>query len=62
MRKYMKTYRARDLIKGQVIIKDNEQLVIDRVEMTNRGNILVWINNRINEVMTFNPMDVVLLK
>jgi len=58
----MKTYRARDLHKGHVIIKENEQLVVDRVDITRRGNILVWINNRINEVLTYDPMDVVILK
>jgi len=58
----MKTYRAKDLHKGQIIIKENEHLVIDKVEVTKQGNILVWINNRINEVLTYNPTDVVLLK
>lgn len=58
----MKTYRARDLCKGHVIIKEDEQLVVDRVDITRRGNIIVWINNRINEVLTYDPMDVVILK
>lgn len=59
----MKTYRAKDLIKGQTIIKENdEQLVIDKVDITRRGNILVWVNNKINEVLTFDPMDVIIIK
>ena len=59
----MKTYRAKDLIKGQTIIKENdEQLVIDKVDITRRGNILVWVNNKINEVLTFDPIDVIIIK
>lgn len=58
----MKTYRARDLTKGQVIIKNNEHLVIDRVDICNRGNIMVWVNNKINQVIHYDPMDIVILK
>ncbi|CAB4127448.1 hypothetical protein UFOVP84_192 [uncultured Caudovirales phage] len=59
----MKTYRAKDLIKGQTIIKENdEQLVIDKVDVTKRGNILVWVNNKINQTIIYDPMDVVILK
>jgi len=59
----MKTYRARDLRKGQIIIKENDEcLVISRVEITTRGNIMVWVNNKINQVIFYDPMDVVLLK
>jgi translation elongation factor P/translation initiation factor 5A len=58
----MKTYRARDLTKGQVIIKENEYLVIDKVDSTKRGNVIVWVNNKINQTIIYNPMDVVLLK
>ncbi len=58
----MQTYRARDLTKGQVILKNNEQLVIDRVDISNRGNIMVWVNNKINQVIHYDPMDIVILK
>jgi len=59
----MKTYRARDLTRGQTIIKENnEYLVIDKIDVTRRGNILVWVNNKINEVICYDPMDVVILK
>ena len=59
----MKTYRAKDLIKGQTIIKENdEQLVIDKVDVTKRGNVLVWVNNKINQTIIYDPMDVVILK
>lgn len=59
----MKTYRARDLIKGHIIIKENnEYLTVDKVDVTRRGNIMVWVNNKINEVIFYDPMDVVLLK
>ena len=59
----MKTYRAKDLIKGQIIIKENdEQFVIDKVDITKRGNVLVWVNNKINQTIMYDPMDVIILK
>ena len=37
-------------------------LVIDRVDISNRGNIIVWVNNKINQVIHYDPMDIVILK
>lgn len=59
----MKTYRAKDLIKGQTIIKENDdQFVIDKVDVTKRGSVVVWVNNKINQTIIYDPMDVVILK
>ena len=39
----MKTVRAKELTKEQIIIEDNnDRTKIDRVDVTRRGNIMLW--------------------
>ena len=59
----MKTIRARELTKEQIIIEDNnDRTKIDRVDVTRRGNIVLWTGIEGASVRFYDPMDVVVVE
>ena len=59
----MKTIRARELTKEQIIIEDNnDRTKIDRVDVTRRGNIVLWTGDEGASVRFYNPLDVVVVE
>ena len=59
----MKTVRARELTKEQIIIEDNnDRTKIDRVDVTRRGNIVLWTGIEGASVRFYDPMDVVVVE
>ena len=59
----MKTIRARELTKEQIIIEDNnDRTKIDRVDVTRRGNIMLWTGIEGASVRFYDPMDVVVVE
>ena len=58
----MKTLRARDLVKDQTLILENERWKIDRVDVTRRGNIAIWLGDGGHTVKFLNSLDVVVVE
>ena len=59
----MKTVRARELTKEQIIIEDNnDRTKIDRVDVTRRGNIMLWTGIEGASIRFYDPMDVVVIE
>ena len=59
----MKTVRAKELTKEQTIIEDNnDRTKIDRVDVTRRGNIMLWTGIEGASVRFYDPMDVVVVE
>ena len=59
----MKTIRARELTKEQIIIEDNnDRTKIDRIDVTRRGNIVLWTGIEGASVRFYDPMDVVVVE
>lgn len=59
----MRTIRARELTKDQTIIEDNnDRTKIERVEVTNRGNIMICSGVYGSSIKFYNPMDVVVIE
>ena len=58
----MKTLRARELVKDQTLILENERWKIDRVDITKRGNIALWLGEGGHTVKFFKSLDVVVIE
>ena len=59
----MKTVRARELTKEQIIIEDNnDRTKIDRIDVTRRGNIVLWTGDEGASVRFYSPLDVVVIE
>ena len=59
----MKTIRARELTKEQIIIEDNnDRIKIDRVDVTKRGSIMLWTGIEGASIRFYDPMDVVVVE
>ena len=59
----MKTIRAKELTKEQIIIEDNnDRTKIDRIDVTKRGSIILWTGIEGASIRFYNPMDVVVVE
>ena len=59
----MRTVRARELTKDLIIIEDNNDHVkIDRVDVTRRGSIMLWLGEDGSSVKFYKPLDVVVVE
>lgn len=59
----MRTIRARELTKDLIIIEDNNDHVkIDRVDVTRRGSIMLWLGEDGSSVKFYDPLDVVVVE
>ena len=59
----MKTIRAKELIKNQIIIEsNNDRLKVSRVDVTKRGNIMLWTGPEGATLKFYNPMDVLVIE
>lgn len=56
----MRTIRAKDLTVNSILSELNEK--VQRVDITRRGNIMVWLGEDGTELKFFNPMDVVVIE
>ena len=57
----MKTIRAKELTKNCVIWINNVREIIDQVDITRRGNVMVWLNDG-ERIKFFDPLDVVVIE
>lgn len=58
----MKTIRAKDLTIDSIIIENTGRIMINKLDITRRGNIMLWIGNDGATVKFYNPMDVVVVE
>lgn len=59
----MRTIRAKELTKDLIIVEDNNDRVkIDRVDVTRRGSIMLWVGNDGSTVKFYDPLDVVVVE
>ena len=59
----MRTIRAKELTKEQIIIEDNnDRTKIDRIDVTRRGSIVLWTGDEGASVRFYNPLDVVVVE
>ena len=56
----MHTIRAKELKRNSIIIFDNnERLIVDKVDVTHRGNIMTWLGEEGLEIRFFKQNDVI---
>lgn len=59
----MKTIRAKDLIKENIIIEtNNERLKIEKLDITRRGSIMIWTGVDGCTMKFYNPNDVLVIE
>ncbi len=58
----MKTIRAKELTIDSIIIENTGRIVINKLDITRRGNIMLWIGNDGATIKFYNPMDVVVVE
>lgn len=58
----MKTIRAKELTIDSIIIENTDRIMISKLDITRRGNIMLWIGNDGATVKFYNPMDVVVVE
>ena len=59
----MKTIRAKELTIDSIIIENTDRIMISKLDITRRGNIMLWIiGNDGATIKFYNPMDVVVVE
>lgn len=59
----MKTIRAKELTKEFTLIEsDNSRVKIDRVDITRRGSIMLWVGDEGATIKFYDPLDVVVVE
>ena len=58
----MKTIRAKELQNGDQLIAEHSEWSVNRVDITRRGNIMLWLGKDGAKVMFLRPMDVVVIR
>lgn len=58
----MRTIRAKELTTESIIIESNDRITISKLDITRRGNIMLWIGNDGATIKFYNPMDVVVIE
>lgn len=56
----MKTIRAKELTANVVLTESNTK--VQRVDITRRGNVMVWLGEDGTELKFFDPMDIVVIE
>lgn len=58
----MKTIRAKELTIDSIIIENTDRIMISKLDITRRGNIMLWIGSDGATVKFYKPMDVVVVE
>lgn len=58
----MKTLRAKELYKNDVIIENDNKFRIVKIEHNNKGIVEVWLGRNGQQTKLFKPNDVVLIE
>lgn len=58
----MKTIRAKDLSTENQIIEYNDVKPINKIDVTRRGNIMLWLGKEGTELKFYNPLDIVVVQ